>query len=44
MLLEVITVVLMSLPVRGAWIEMSRGYKDSASWKSLPVRGAWIEI
>ena len=33
-----------SLPVRGAWIEiahrLSREYLDT----SLPVRGAWIEI
>ena len=35
----------MSLPVRGAWIEMkvNRRYVKSAS-TSLPVRGAWIEI
>ena len=35
----------MSLPVRGAWIEIN--YWDSTRKKvamSLPVRGAWIEI
>ena len=34
-----------SLPVRGAWIEMifARSQRDCAS-ASLPVRGAWIEI
>ena len=34
----------MSLPVRGAWIEMFSGGQEGI-WKlSLPVRGAWIEI
>ena len=35
---------MLSLPVRGAWIEIlpARGWKAAA--KSLPVRGAWIEI
>ncbi len=34
-----------SLPVRGAWIEISTQRKTflTAS-KSLPVRGAWIEM
>ena len=34
----------LSLPVRGAWIEIftTRGIRVG-SW-SLPVRGAWIEI
>ena len=34
----------MSLPVRGAWVEISPlrwGLRDEAS---LPVRGAWVEI
>ena len=34
----------MSLPVRGAWIEIAHLHKQvTVSW-SLPVRGAWIEI
>ena len=35
----------MSLPPRGAWIEISNGanYITDAV-KSLPPRGAWIEI
>ena len=35
----------LSLPVRGAWIEISvaRAVTDIAV-KALPVRGAWIEI
>ena len=34
-----------SLPVRGAWIEMSDLIITFAiSTMSLPVRGAWIEI
>ena len=34
-----------SLPVRGAWIEMSSSAcACSGSIASLPVRGAWIEI
>ena len=34
----------MSLPVRGAWIEIqSSGHLPAAKW-SLPVRGAWIEM
>ena len=35
----------LSLPVRGAWIEMSSvGGAITAGAASLPVRGAWIEI
>ena len=34
----------LSLPVRGAWIEMSRGRQCRAPCGSLPVRGAWIEM
>ena len=34
-----------SLPVRGAWIEISRFlYPEEKSPASLPVRGAWIEM
>ena len=34
----------MSLPVRGAWIEMQYTWARLAKTLSLPVRGAWIEI
>ena len=34
----------MSLPVRGAWIEISPSTYNYAYIPSLPVRGAWIEI
>ena len=34
----------MSLPVRGAWIEIGCITVVAVSFKSLPVRGAWIEI
>ena len=34
----------MSLPVRGAWIEIPPIRGRSTSLMSLPVRGAWIEI
>ena len=34
----------MSLPVRGAWIEISVHANSPRLQKSLPVRGAWIEI
>ena len=33
-----------SLPVRGAWIEMSIAYHLPRTLASLPVRGAWIEM
>ena len=33
-----------SLPVRGAWIEISPSAYNYAYIPSLPVRGAWIEI
>ena len=33
-----------SLPVRGAWIEISGGWCAAGGFSSLPVRGAWIEI
>ena len=34
----------MSLPVRGAWIEISIFGLFRILFESLPVRGAWIEI
>ena len=34
----------MSLPVRGAWIEILRFTHYDSSEMSLPVRGAWIEM
>ena len=34
----------LSLPVRGAWIEISATSPRSRRCTSLPVRGAWIEI
>ena len=34
----------MSLPVRGAWIEIDQIPIVSQRVLSLPVRGAWIEI
>ena len=34
----------MSLPPRGAWIEIIELSKLIAALKSLPPRGAWIEI
>ena len=33
-----------SLPVRGAWIEMTLDKRRKKWYRSLPVRGAWIEI
>ncbi len=34
----------MSLPVRGAWIEILLAFSNIARTVSLPVRGAWIEM
>ena len=35
----------MSLPMRGAWIEISKEYTIWYTlYLSLPMRGAWIEI
>ena len=34
----------MSLPVRGAWIEMATIRMTAITIRSLPVRGAWIEM
>ena len=33
-----------SLPVRGAWIEISGRAEKCPPRRSLPVRGAWIEM
>jgi len=33
-----------SLPMRGAWIEMVLNTKMQEVGLSLPMRGAWIEI
>ena len=42
---EATDVSTMSLPVRGAWIEMpDAGGRAVVGLPSLPVRGAWIEI
>ena len=34
----------LSLPVRGAWIEIPLAFGGVTRCRSLPVRGAWIEI
>ena len=34
----------LSLPVRGAWIEMLSSISCVVVTPSLPVRGAWIEM
>ena len=36
--------ICVSLPVRGAWIEMTSLLQNAKLQLSLPVRGAWIEI
>ena len=36
--------IFVSLPVRGAWIEIGRSNHDHRYSGSLPVRGAWIEV
>ena len=33
-----------SLPVRGAWVEISAVNVQTYRFLSLPVRGAWVEI
>ena len=35
---------LLSLPVRGAWIEINQEGLRARNRRSLPVRGAWIEM
>ena len=43
--IAVINAPVLSLPVRGAWIEiMTTSKKKQGQPRSLPVRGAWIEI
>ena len=34
----------LSLPVRGAWVEISGFAHKTIFGRSLPVRGAWVEI
>ena len=34
----------LSLPMRGAWIEIALAAKSYGELSSLPMRGAWIEI
>ena len=34
----------MSLPVRGAWVEISKNAAGEIVEWSLPVRGAWVEM
>ena len=34
----------MSLPARGAWIEIASINANNTDGTSLPARGAWIEI
>ena len=36
--------VVVSLPTRGAWIEIVMIYFIRGDFRSLPTRGAWIEI
>ena len=35
---------LLSLPMRGEWIEILFGGYFNSSFRSLPMRGEWIEI
>ena len=45
LLLRRVTLAALSLPVRGAWVEICpRSTASTASSSSLPVRGAWVEI
>ena len=37
-------VMTLSLPVRGAWVEIMRANYAEIILQSLPVRGAWVEI
>ena len=34
----------LSLPVRGAWVEILCGERLKGEARSLPVRGAWVEM
>ena len=36
--------LILSLPVRGAWVEIELQCLLSVVYVSLPVRGAWVEI
>ena len=36
--------LLSSLPVRGAWVEIRENIANLLTSTSLPVRGAWVEI
>ena len=38
------TAAKVSLPVRGAWVEISSPNASLEIHLSLPVRGAWVEI
>ena len=40
----ILCVYLLSLPVRGDWIEIDKFGFNMWRTTSLPVRGAWIEI
>ena len=35
---------MVSLPMRGVWIEIADGCCSGPSSESLPMRGVWIEI
>ena len=35
---------MVSLPTRGAWIEIQEARDGQVELQSLPTRGAWIEI
>ena len=39
-----VTLCRVSLPVRGAWIEIVTSPAHARASGSLPVRGAWIEM
>ncbi len=41
---HIINVVVVSLPLRGAWIEIISSPRTGPHSRSLPLRGAWIEI
>ena len=36
--------VILSLPARGAWVEISKYVSNLPKNRSLPARGAWVEI
>ena len=44
LLVDGFELAVVSLPVRGAWIEIIICYSIFPDVKSLPVRGAWIEM